>query len=789
MYSSLLRRYRELRLIAQDPVLFIGLLASGAFILAFIIWPLWTVIACQAFIKEPGHCYNVVPLDGTLSIEHFLRYADARFGPNYRGVFWDTLVMGVLTATGSTLIGFLLAYTVVRCNLPFKNFFHALILLPTVSPPFAIAIATILLFGRNGFVTKQVLGITFGPGDNDIYGLDGLVFVQTITFFSIAYLILRGLLERIEPSMEEAALSLGASKWHIFRTVTLPLLTPGLAAAFLLMFVESLADLANPLFIAGNTTVLSAQIWVAVNGEYDQHKGAALSLVLLLPTLTVFLLQRYWVSRRSYIAVTGKPTGGSHTTFVKEPLIRAAFIASSSLVLLLVLSLYVTIFAGSITKIWGINYSLDFTHYGNVLIRGFKAIIDTTFLSAVATPLAGILGMVIAYLVVRKHFSGKEVLDFSSTLGGAVPGTILGIGYIIAFIKAPTFVVVLVYLALAYFAARNATRILSKRMLLLLGGSLIGVVLIWLSMGYDARLPYLQNPIGNALGRPLMQLPTLELDAWLIMLAVMFVVLAIVGAGIAAKSVRRQLVITLIVMALYLVARQFVPMLTDPLAVWGKQQGGDVWPRLAASLAAWVNLFVQPPLALLGFTYTAIVGYIIAWLNVQRPASNLQSAILLGVCCALTFYGEPLALVGSPYIILMAYAVRSLPASVRAGVAALQQIDPSIEEASTSLGADAQYTFRRVTLPLILPAFIAGLIFSFARHMTSLSAIIFLSTPKWPILTALILSEVEQGGMSLAAAYSMTLIFIVLGAIGLVYLWAGRAFKSRGGFETNIGLG
>ena len=156
--------------------------------------------------------------------------------------------------------------------------------------------------------------------------------------------------------------------------------------------------------------------------------------------------------------------------------------------------------------------------------------------------------------------------------------------------------------------------------------------------------------------------------------------------------------------------------------------------------------------------------------------------------CAVTFLGTPLALVGSPYIILGAYAVRSLPASVRAGVAALQQIDPAIEEASTNLGADAQLTFRQVTLPLILPSFVAGLIFSFARNMTSLSAIVFLSSAKWQILTALIMSEVEQGGTSVAAAYSMVLIFIVLGAIGLMYAWAGRAFRTTG-IEMSLGAG
>jgi iron(III) transport system permease protein len=150
--------------------------------------------------------------------------------------------------------------------------------------------------------------------------------------------------------------------------------------------------------------------------------------------------------------------------------------------------------------------------------------------------------------------------------------------------------------------------------------------------------------------------------------------------------------------------------------------------------------------------------------------------------------GEP-ALVGTPYIIIAAYAVRSLPASVRAGVAALQQIDPAIEEASANLGADTAYTFRRITLPLILPAFIAGLIFSFARHITSLSAIIFRTTPRWRILTALILSEEEQGGMSVAAAYSVLLIVLVFAAIGVMYLVTGRTFRADERVDVALGAG
>jgi iron(III) transport system permease protein len=214
--------------------------------------------------------------------------------------------------------------------------------------------------------------------------------------------------------------------------------------------------------------------------------------------------------------------------------------------------------------------------------------------------------------------------------------------------------------------------------------------------------------------------------------------------------------------------------------------GGTFWPRFAASLAKWINLLFQPPMAILGFTYTVLGAFIVGRLT-QR-ARALVTTVLVAVGCALTFWDKPLALVGSPYIILAAYAVRSLPASVRAGIASLQQIDPAIEEASTNLGADASLTFRKITLPLILPAFIAGLIFSFARHMTSLSAIIFLSSAKWPILTALIMSEVEQGGTSVAAAYSFVLILIVLAAIGLMYAVVGRAFRTEG-VELTMGAG
>jgi len=178
-------------------------------------------------------------------------------------------------------------------------------LLPIISPPFALALATILLFGRSGLISRGLFHY-----ENNVYGLSGLAFVQLITFFPVAFLLFEGMLRALDPSIEEAALNLGATRWRVFWTVTLPLLVPGIAGSVLLLFIESLADLGNPILIGGDFNVLAVQSWLAIVGQGNFQLGAVLSTVLLLPSVAVFMLQRYWVSRRSYVSVTGKPTGG-----------------------------------------------------------------------------------------------------------------------------------------------------------------------------------------------------------------------------------------------------------------------------------------------------------------------------------------------------------------------------------------------------------------------------------------------------------------------------------------------
>jgi iron(III) transport system permease protein len=752
---SFQRRYREFALIGRDPVLMIGLLFCGLFLFVFVVFPLYQGTANGFLDAEARGAWYT-----RLSLKYFARFFDSYYGPYSRQVFFDTLVMGVLTATGGTILGFIFAYTMVRCQLPFKRLIHLLALVPTVSPPFALALSTILLFGRNGLVSHQLLGMEFGPGINDIYGMDGLVFVQVITFFSVAYLILRAMLERLDPSMEEAAHSLGAGKFHIFRTVTLPLLIPGIAGSFLLLFVESLADLGNPLFISGKVTVLSAQIWLAVAGEYDYQKASALAFVLLLPTLIVYLVQRYYVTRRSYVSVTGKPTGGQ--ILVREAWIRWPFIVITYLMCLLIILLYVTIVYGSFAAAWGVDYLPTLKWWELMVARGVESVLDTTFLSAFATPIAGLTGMFLAFLVVRKRFTGKEGLDFISNLGGAVPGTILGIGFVLAFSTPPSLVVGILYVLLAFYLAWTALQTRADRWIASLVGTVIGA---GLALAYQA------------------------LDSFGIAY-LLFYVLGLVYVALGLLTwlgfKRRSAGWLLAGMGLYLMLYDAVDYVAAPIAALSRSIPPGFWANAIFQLSDHIKVFFQTPMPLTAISFAFLS--LLALGDARGRQRTALTAVLVGMIAALCFIGQPLALVGTPYIIVAAFAVRSLPASVRAGVAALQQIDPSIEEASGILGADAQYTFRKVTLPLILPALLAGLIFSFTRHMTSLSAIIFLVSARWRIVTASILSEWEQGGVSIAACYSTVIIVVVLIAIGVLYFVTRKLLAGRGDVDLTLGV-
>ncbi|MFN4224447.1 MAG: ABC transporter permease [Fervidobacterium nodosum] len=421
----------------------------------------------------------------------------------------------------------------------------------------SLTLSIILLFGSNGLITKQLLKMNW-----DIYGLDGLVIAQTMGMFPIAYLTMVGVLESIDSTLEEAAMNLGASRWKIFSTITLPLSLPGLLSSWLLVFTNSVADFANPLMLGGKFNVLSVTAYLEVTGMNRLDRGAALSLLLLLPTLTAFYLQRYVVNRKSYVTVTGKPSG--RIVEIVSPKTKIFLTTLVYIIVFFLIGLYSTIFMGCFVKNWGIDYTFTTANIKEALQRGKDALVDTTILASVAMPIAGIFSMIVAFLFVRKKFPGKKILQGLVLLPFSIPGTLIGISYVIAFNK------------------------------------------------------------------------------------------------------------------------------------------------------------------------------------------------------------PPIILVGTAAIIVINYIIRELPVGVEGGVATLKQIDPSIEEAAQNLGANPQTVFSTIILPLIRPAFISSLSYTFVRSMTAVSAVVFLISAKWYHITMQIYNFSENLRFGLASVLSSVLIIIILTVFGLL---------------------
>ncbi|KYG33359.1 ABC transporter permease [Alkalihalobacillus trypoxylicola] len=557
---------KDLKKLARDPLLLTCIILVMASLFVFIVYPLFQ-IGKASFVNSQG--------DFT-----FFSYERILSGGQLLTALTNSLVLAIIVGTLSTIIAYIFAYTFAYINVPFKKLFNGIAILPVISPPFVIALSAILLFGRQGFITSSFLGME----NANIYGLNGLILVQTLTYFPIAFLVLSGLLRSISPALEEASENMGASKLKTFIRVTLPLSIPGIANAFLLVFIQSLADFGNPMTIGGNYTTVAREIYLQAVGSYDMQAGAALAMLLLTITMIVYVIQKFWVGKRSYVTVTGKPTSGRR--MIEKGLLKNIMFTICFSLSITVIVFYLLVPIGSFIQLWGIDNSFTLNHYRYVFSLGQKAMTDTFLLSVLATPIAGLLGMIIAFLIVRKNFIGKRVLEMVSMLSIAIPGTVLGISYILSFNQAP------------------------------------------------------------------------------------------------------------------------------------------------------------------------------------------------------------LALTGTATVIIAAFVVRAIPVGIRSGVTALQQIDPSIEEAATNLGASQSKTFFSIVLPLIKPAFFSGLVYSFVKSMTAMSAVIFLISAKYNLITASILSQVESGRIGVASAYCTILIIIMIVSLlilnGLLRLFGQSSYEKNKKKTTKI---
>ena len=545
--------------IRADTFVAASILMLAFFVLLFILYPMIAVLQ-----------HSVVDARGGFRPSLFLE--TLRQYPSFWRVLCNSLGLALFVGIFSTLIGLAFALAATRSRSRLTILLRSFSLLPLITPPFVVGLAIILLFGLQGLVTSTLLGLR----TRGIFGFPGLALAQTLSFAPVAFLVIASVVESVNPTLEEASLTLRAGPWQTFWKVTLPLLRPGLANAFLLTIIESLADFGNPIVLGGEFEVLSTEIYFAIIGRFDQTLAASLGIVLLVFSLATFFLQQCWLGHRSYVTVTGKPPSGEPMPLPRG--LEIGLLGFCATWCVFTLGLYLFVAYGGFVEIWGINNTFTLRHYHQLLRDGMDALNTTLILAGVSSPLTAAVGILLAYLVVRHNFPGRGALEFTSMLSFAIPGTVIGIGYIMAFNE------------------------------------------------------------------------------------------------------------------------------------------------------------------------------------------------------------SPFLLTGTATILVISFIFRNMPVGIRSGIAALAQIDKALEEASVTLRASFAATLRRIVLPLIRPAIISALVFSFVRSVTAISAVVFLVSAKWQLSTKVILDQAENGRYGLATAYSTILIVIMALAIACMYLLVGKT-ATRGGVE------
>ncbi|MDR0409512.1 MAG: iron ABC transporter permease [Spirochaetaceae bacterium] len=375
-------------------------------------------------------CYFVVfPVWKLVSLSRIRDYSILFTTPRWVRALMNSLYMMFVSTISCTLIAFAFAYTITRLNVPLKRFFRFITLLPIVSPPFIVALSYILLFGVQGIITKQFLGLK-----TDIYGRFGLWVVQSITFFPYAFSVIYGVISKVSVNLEYAAYNIGASRWKVFKDVLWPLCRPGIAGGALMAAIQVLTDFGNPLVIGGDLALLPTEAYMQVAGWYDMKTAAILAVMLLLPSIAVFLIQRFWVGRRSYVTVTGKEV--SLNPYPPHPVVKWGLFSFCCLVSLFIVLVYGTLFYGSFAKAIGYNWNITLSNYSYVWDKIFQ-IWNSIKYSALSAFCAAFLGMILAYIVHKKQVGINPILDLLALIPSAVPGMFLGLSYVIAFNSPP----------------------------------------------------------------------------------------------------------------------------------------------------------------------------------------------------------------------------------------------------------------------------------------------------------------------------------------------------------------
>lgn len=459
------------RAVRADAFIAVSILWISLFVAVFILYPLYAVLQASVIVKghftlaaatetiqspafflashpegphnEPAIAITAGITAGALAVGGLLasgRRRAAPWGAAAGAAVWaltalylgfgalrNSVLLAITVGGVSTVLGFLFAMLAERSRLPTKGLLGPFSILPIITPPFVLGLAMIYLFGRRGFITHNLLGLSTGIFSGPV----GVGVAQILAYAPIAFLVLQGVVQAMDVAMEEAAETLGASRWHVLRTVIWPLARPGIANAFLLVAIESLADFGNPIIVGGGKPFLATEVFFAIIGRFNANEAAVYGVILLAMTLGIFLIQRHWLGRRFYVTITGRPSGGR-----PRPLPPALDYVASGVFLLwvaLTLALYGSVFVGSLTKLWGFDNTFTLKNITDLSPQGWEVFWTTTRLSAYAALPSTLLGFLIGYLVTRVEFPGRDALEFGSMLSFAVPGTVMGVGYILAF--------------------------------------------------------------------------------------------------------------------------------------------------------------------------------------------------------------------------------------------------------------------------------------------------------------------------------------------------------------------
>lgn len=394
----------EIKMLLREPPLLATILFFFAVFAVFIVYPFINIL------MVPTANDWLRALTGSIFIE----------------AFRNTMFSSLIATVSAVILGFIYAYAINYVKMPCKRFFQIVALLPTMAPSIVTGLAFIMLFGRRGFVTWNLLHLHV-----DLYGWFGLWIVQTIAFFPLAYITISGVLKSISPNLELAGQNLGAHGWKLFKTVTFKLATPGLASAFLLVFISSMADFGNPMLIGANYHLLATEAYAQVVGAWDLPMGATLSAFLVIPTVAVFFLQRYYLEKRSYVTVTGKPVAGMERVSVSGPF-RYLFFGFCSFLSLTIILIIGVVVLYSFTNSFGYDFTFTMSHFIEGVLES-STMKNSWLASMIAAIFTTILGMGLAYLTIRKTFPGRKMMDFLAMLPVSLPGTFIGLALIISF--------------------------------------------------------------------------------------------------------------------------------------------------------------------------------------------------------------------------------------------------------------------------------------------------------------------------------------------------------------------